>query len=125
MRTGALLAVIGVVRLARTARARWRISLVLAVILEVLGHSVLTGPARGAADLLGLVVVTVAVLKSAAGRGQRGATPQAGARWHGYHHRGGRGGFQRASRRPQGQPVSHRTRRSGGLRKTRPRGALG
>ncbi len=85
MRTGALLTVIGVMRLARTARARWRISLAFCgVLLEVLGHSVLTGPVRGAADLLGLVVVTVAVLKSGGpADARRSALPQAGARWHG------------------------------------------
>jgi hypothetical protein len=42
-----LLAAIGALRLARTARARWRISLACCgVLLEVLGHSVLAGPAR-------------------------------------------------------------------------------
>ena len=55
VRTGALLTVIGVLRLARMARTRWRISLGLCgVLLEVLGHSVFTGPAGGAAGLLGL-----------------------------------------------------------------------
>ena len=84
-RTGALLAVVGVLRLARTARARWRISLTCCgVLLEVLGHSVLTGPARGAADLLGLVVVIVAVLKSEGpAEAQHRAVPQAAWRWHG------------------------------------------
>ena len=84
-RTGALLAVVGVLRLARTARARWRISLTCCgVLLEVLGHSVLTGPARGAADLIGLVVVIVAVLKSEGpAEAQRRAAPQAAWRWHG------------------------------------------
>jgi len=80
-----LLALLGVVRLARTARAHWRISLGLCgVLLEVLGHSVLAGPARGAADLLGLVIVTVAVLKSE-GQAESGrrVIPQAACRWHG------------------------------------------
>ena len=85
MRTGALLTVIGVMRLARTARARWRISLVLGgVLLEVLGHCVFSGPVRGTADLLGLVLVTVAVLKSAGSADTpRPAVPQAAWRWHG------------------------------------------
>ena len=84
-RTGALLAVVGVLRLARTARARWRISLACCgVLLEVLGHSVLAGPARGAADLLGLVVIMVAVLKSEGPAKDRSpAVPQAAWRWHG------------------------------------------
>ena len=65
VRTGALLTVMGLVRLTQLARSRWRLSLGLAgLLLEVLGHSVCTGQARGAADLLGLAVVTVAVLKN-------------------------------------------------------------
>ena len=84
-RTGVLLAVIGVVRLARTARSRWRISLACCgVLLEVLGHSVLAGPARGAVDLLGLVVVMIAVLKSEGPvEARRQALPQTAWRWHG------------------------------------------
>jgi len=83
-RTGMLLAVLGVVRLARTARAHWRISLgFCGILLEVLGHSVLGGPARGAADLLGLVVVTVAVLKSEGPAEARQALPQTAWRWPG------------------------------------------
>ncbi len=85
MRTGALLTVIGVIRLARIARSHWRISLALCgVLLEVLGHVVFTGPARGAADLLGLVVVLFAWLKSADPASSRSpALPQAAWRWHG------------------------------------------
>jgi hypothetical protein len=85
MRTGAMLTIIGVLRLARTARSRWRISLVLCgVLLEVLGHTVCTGVTRGAADLLGLVVVTVAMLKSTGpAEARRAALPQAGSHWHG------------------------------------------
>ena len=85
IRTSALLTVIGVMRLAQIARAYWRTSLALSgVLLEILGHSVFTGPARGAADLLGLVVILVALLKSADPASYRGtALPQAGWRWHG------------------------------------------
>ena len=85
MRTGALLTVIGVIGLARIARSRWRISLALCgVLLEVLGHVAFTGPARGAADLLGLVVVLFAWLKSADSASDRSpAVPQAAWRWHG------------------------------------------
>jgi hypothetical protein len=84
-RTGALLAAVGALRLARMARARWRISLsCCGVLLEVLGHSVLAGPARGAADLLGLVLVTVAVLKSeGSAEARHRVVPQAAWRWHG------------------------------------------
>jgi hypothetical protein len=84
-RTGALLAAVGALRLARMARARWRISLsCCGVLLEVLGHSVLAGPARGAADLLGLVLVTVAVLKSeGSAEARHRVIPQAAWRWHG------------------------------------------
>ena len=84
-RTGMLLAVIGVVRMARMARLRWRISLgFCGILLQILGHWVLGGPARGAADLLGLVIVTVAVLKSE-GQAESGrrVIPQAACRWHG------------------------------------------
>ncbi len=85
MRTGALLTVIGVIRLAQAARRRWRLSLSLAgVLLEFLGHSVLTGPARGAADLLGLAVILVALLKSGGPARSRGpAIPLAAWRWRG------------------------------------------
>ncbi len=86
MRTGALLAIIGDMRLVRIARSRWRISLgLLGVLLEVLGHFVLAGPARGGAGLLGLAVVLVALLKSADPAATRGAVAvtQAAWRWHG------------------------------------------
>jgi hypothetical protein len=85
LRTGALLTVMGAVRLAQLARYRWRLSVGLAgVLLEVVGHSALTGPARGAADLLGLAIILVAVLKSgdpAASR--RPGLPQTAWRWPG------------------------------------------
>ena len=84
-RTGFLLAVIGAARLARSARSHWRISLALCgLLLEITGHSVFAGPARGAADLLGLVLVLTAVLKSGSPAGdRRPALPQAAWRWHG------------------------------------------
>jgi hypothetical protein len=85
VRTGLLLAVLGGVRLARAARWHWRISLGLGgLLLEILGHSVLAGPVRGAADLLGLVLVLTAVLKSTGPDGdRRPVMPQAAWRWHG------------------------------------------
>ena len=85
VRTGLLLAVLGSVRLARAARWHWRISLGLGgLLLEILGHSVLAGPVRGAADLLGLVLILTAVLKSAGpAADRRPVMPQAAWRWHG------------------------------------------
>ena len=85
IRTSALLTVIGVMRLAQIARAYWRTSLGLSgVLLEILGHSLFTGPARGAVGLLGLAAILVALLKSAGPASYRGtALPQAGWRWHG------------------------------------------
>jgi hypothetical protein len=84
-RTGMLLAVIGVVRTAQIARVRWRITLgFCGILLEILGHWVLGGPVRGAADLLGLVIVTVAVLKSEEpAESRRRVVSQAAYRWQG------------------------------------------
>jgi hypothetical protein len=72
-------------RLVRIARSRWRISLgICGVLLEVLGHVAFTGPARGAADFLGLVVVLFAWLKSSApANGHSTALSQTVWRWHG------------------------------------------
>jgi hypothetical protein len=85
VRTGLLLAVLGSVRLARAARWHWRISLGLGgLLLEILAHSVLAGPVRGAADLLGLVLVLTAVLKSTGpASDHRPVMPQTAWRWHG------------------------------------------
>jgi hypothetical protein len=85
VRTAFLLAVIGAVRLARTARSHWRVSLGLGgLLLEIAGHSVLTGPVRSAVDLLGLVLVLTAALKSTGPAGdRRPVMPQAAWRWHG------------------------------------------
>ena len=85
MRTGSLLAVVGIMWLAQMARYRWRLSLGLAgVLLEILGHLVFTGPARGGAYLLGLLVMLVAFLKSEdPALGRRPAVPQAVWRWRG------------------------------------------
>jgi hypothetical protein len=83
-RTGFLLAVIGAARLAQSARSHWRVSLALCgLLLEIAGHSVLAGPARGAADLAGLAIVVTAVLRSGRPAGDhRPALPQAAWRWH-------------------------------------------
>jgi hypothetical protein len=83
-RTGLLLAVIGAARMARSARSHWRVSLALwGLLLEIAGHSVLAGPARGAADLAGLVIILTAVLKSGRPAGdRRPGMPQTAWRWH-------------------------------------------
>jgi hypothetical protein len=80
MRTGFLLAVIGVTRLVRAARAHWRVSLGLAgLLLEILGHSVLPAPVGFA----GLLVLLTAVLKSTGPASERRpAMPQTAWRWH-------------------------------------------
>jgi len=85
VRTGALLMVIGVVRLTGLARSRWRISVgISGALLEVLGHVAFTGQAMAAADLLGLVVILFAWLKSAdPASSRRAGLPQATWRWHG------------------------------------------
>jgi uncharacterized membrane protein YdcZ (DUF606 family) len=65
IRTGALLTVIGVMRLAQIMRCRWRVSLGLSgALLDVFGLTLFPGPARSAADLLGLVMILFALLKS-------------------------------------------------------------
>ena len=65
MRTGVLLTVIGIIRLARTLRSHWRLSLGLSgVLLEYLGLYVFTGAVRGVADPLGLVILLFALLKN-------------------------------------------------------------
>ena len=85
VRTGALLMVIGVMRMAGLARSRWRISVgISGALLEVLGHVAFTGQVRSATDLLGLMVILFAWLKSADPAGRRRAgLPQAAWRWHG------------------------------------------
>ena len=83
--TGALLMVIAIMRLAGLARSRWRISVgISGALLEVLGHVAFTGQAMAAADLLGLVVLLFAGLKSAdPASSRRAGLPQAAWRWHG------------------------------------------
>lgn len=85
VRAGLLLAILGGVRLVRAARWHWRISLGLGgLLLEILGHSALGGPVRGAADLLGLILVLTAVLKSTGpAADRRPVMPQTAWRWHG------------------------------------------
>lgn len=68
LRTGALLMIIGVLALARTARTRWEpVSLSAGVLLMVAGYLV---PSVAVAFLLGLLVLCAALLKGI--RQQRG-----------------------------------------------------
>jgi hypothetical protein len=84
-RAGFVLAIIGVVRLARAARSHWRVSLALGgLLLEITGHSVFTGQVRSAVDLLGLFLILTAALRSTDPAAERRPTlPQAAWRWHG------------------------------------------
>jgi hypothetical protein len=79
LRLGALLMVVGVMRLARIVRSRWRLSIGLSgILLEVIGHTLLSGPAQSAADLIGLVVILYALLRNPEPASARGAgIPQA------------------------------------------------
>ena len=68
LRTGTLLALIGVVRLARTARTRWEpVCLVTGALLMVIGFAV---PAAFVAFLPGVLVLIVALLKGIASKGR-------------------------------------------------------
>ena len=77
LRTGALLALVGIVRLARTVRTHWEpVSLVAGVALMVVGFAV---PAVFVTFLLGLLVLVVTLLKGIATKGR--ATGQAADCW--------------------------------------------
>ncbi len=77
LRTGALLALVGVVRLARMIRIRWEpVSLVAGTALTVIGFAV---PAVSVAFLLGLLALVVALLKGIATKGR--AAGQAADCW--------------------------------------------
>ncbi len=70
LRAGALLMVIGILRLARSARARWEpVSLLVGALLMVTGFLL---PAMAGAFLLGVLVLIVTLLK---GIGRQGRTP--------------------------------------------------
>jgi hypothetical protein len=61
LRTGALLTVVGVLRLARTARVRWEpVSLLAGVLIAVTGFAL---PAGGGLFVLGALVLIVTLLK--------------------------------------------------------------
>jgi hypothetical protein len=77
LRTGALLALVGVMRLARTVRTHWEpVSLVVGATLTVIGFEV---PAASVAFLIGLLVMVVALLKGIATKGR--AAGQAADCW--------------------------------------------
>jgi hypothetical protein len=68
LRTGALLTVIGLVRLARTTRTRWEpVSLGIGAVLMVIGFML---PSVAGTFLLGLLVMTVALLKGISQHGR-------------------------------------------------------
>jgi hypothetical protein len=68
LRTGALLAVIGVVRLARATRARWEpVSLGVGALLMVIGF---VWPAAYVAFCLGMLVLLVTLLRGVAIKGR-------------------------------------------------------
>ena len=76
LRVGALLAVIGAVRLARATRARWEpISLSVGIALAVIGFAV---PAALVAFPLGVAVLVIALLRGVATKGRAADCSQ----WH-------------------------------------------
>ena len=78
-RTGALLAVIGTTRLARTMRARWRSVFFVTGAPLVIAGVILPG---GGAFVSGLLLLLVAVLTGAAPGHCRAADQMTGAHWH-------------------------------------------
>lgn len=77
LRTGALLALVGVMRLARTVRTRWEpVFLVVGATLTVIGFEV---PAASVAFLIGLLVMVIALLRGIATKGR--AAGQAADCW--------------------------------------------
>jgi hypothetical protein len=77
LRTTSLLAVIGVMRLARTARARWEpVSLAIGGTLTGIGFAL---PAAAVAYLLGLLILIVALITGIAAKGR--AVGQAADCW--------------------------------------------
>lgn len=77
LRTGTLLALIGVVRVARTVRAHWEpVSLGVGVMLMVIGFAL---PAVSVAFFLGMLVLVVTLLTGIASKGR--ATGQAADCW--------------------------------------------
>jgi membrane-bound ClpP family serine protease len=80
LRSGALLTVMGIVRLARAMRARWRsVLLITGTPLVVIGAML----PSGGAFVLGLLVLLVVALLGGAGRSHcRAADQMTAAHWH-------------------------------------------
>jgi hypothetical protein len=65
-RIGALLAVLAVIRLARTVRPRWRLATGLTgFLIEVVGFNVFSGGIREASSLVGMTLLLFAMMKDA------------------------------------------------------------
>jgi hypothetical protein len=81
LRTGMLLAVIGLRRAARATRVRWEpVCLSLGAALMAIGFEV---PAAGVMFLLGMVVMVVALVKGIAVKGRAAGQAADCWQWHG------------------------------------------
>jgi len=81
LRTGTLLALIGVMRLARAARARWEpVSLGAGAVLMVIGFTL---PTAFVAFFLGMLVLVVTLLKGIASKGRAAGQAADCWRWRG------------------------------------------
>jgi hypothetical protein len=66
VRTGALLAVIAVIRLAGVMRPRWRLAAAVAgFLIEVVGFNVFSGGTQEASSVLGMALLLFALMKDA------------------------------------------------------------
>jgi hypothetical protein len=80
LRTGALLTVIGIMRIARAMRERWRsVFTVIGGSLLVIGFML----PNGGAVVAGLIVLLVALLRGAERSHCQAAAQMTAARWHG------------------------------------------
>ena len=81
LRTSALLAVLGVMRLARATRIRWEpVFLGVGVVLTVVGFEL---PAASVTYLLGLLVLVVTLIKGIAAKGRSAGQAADCWQWHG------------------------------------------
>jgi uncharacterized membrane protein YdcZ (DUF606 family) len=81
LRTGALLALMGLVRLARSTRTRWEaICLVAGATITVIGYEV---RAASVAFLVGILVLVVTLLKGIATKGRAAGQAADCWQWHG------------------------------------------
>jgi hypothetical protein len=66
VRTGALLGLIAMIRLARATRPRWRlIAGVAGLLIEVVGFNVFSGGAQGVSSVVGMTLLLAALMKDA------------------------------------------------------------